>query len=203
MRASKVILPVIRCLTFLSAAVAAFSAAHADGKDYSGTYEDEGSTVHILTGQKELFVSYSEKFNNQSCACLARAQDYGDGSYGFDDATDFLGALEVHDSGVVFKLTRTPRCCGSGWRGLPRFDADDPDPPTTCTVAAAQAHFYSYARDHKPQKRPAYVMKGDSVDVVPAPAGWGRDFWLARFVGPKKWTIGFIRRDDLSCVAKK
>jgi hypothetical protein len=178
-------------------------AAYADGQNFSGTYEDEGSTIHVLTGQNELFVSYSEKFGNQSCACLARGETLSSGTYTFDDSTDFLGTVEVHDYGIIFKLTGRPQCCGSGWRGLPRFDVDDHDLPTGCTVTATQAHFYVYARHQSPQKRPAYVTKGDAVEVVPAPGEWARQFWLGRFVGPKKTTIGLLKKDELTCTTKK
>lgn len=70
-------------------------------------------------------------------------------------------------------------------------------PSGSCTVAEAKAHFYS--DDGKP--RPAYVQKGDSVDVTPAPAPLSSEFVSARFKGAKRETFGLLKKSDLSCAA--
>lgn len=202
MRKRAVPILVVSCAAILSG-ICRPTAARAEGQDFSGTYEDEGSTVYILTSPTELFVSYAEKFGSQSCACLARADVGSAGSYSFDASTDFVGTVELHNYGVIFKLPQKPPCCGSGWRGLPRFDAEDHDPPTACTVAAPQAHFYAYKRGQPPQRRPTYVMKDDKVVVVPTPGELSQQFWLARFVGPKKSTIGLLKKSDLNCPTQK
>ncbi len=84
----------------------------------------------------------------------------------------------------------------------PRRSLSDRRAPGSCKVKSARAYFH----DPKGEKRAAYVMKGDAVEVVPAANGLANlpgHFWLARFIGPKKWTIGLLKKDELTCSGAK
>jgi hypothetical protein len=130
---------------------------------------------------------------------LARAHSVAPNKYEFDQHGDFTGTVDIDAQGETNFDVKDNMCCGSGWPGLPDFSLSDRRPPKQCVVKTERAHFYGNAG----QPRLAYLMKGDRVDVVPSPGDSTRQFWLGRFVGPKKSTIGLLKKDELSCTTQK
>jgi hypothetical protein len=187
--------PSARIIQALIVLLCAAGVARAD--DVSGTYDAKGRTVHVLVGQNDLYVSYSDLFGRErTCTCLAHAQKASGAQWKFDENAGLAGTIELDGKHVRFELSGPPDCCGAGWPGLPMFDAAARTPSTSCKVKAARAHFH----DDTGEKLPAYVQKGDAVDVVPAPSNLG-PFVLARFMGPKKWTLGLLKKKELACTS--
>jgi hypothetical protein len=165
----------------------------------SGRYGRADEAVYVLTGQNDAYVSYAiEWHRTRSCGCLLHGVRQADGSYSFENDPEPAGSFTIDAQGFRFRLKGSLSCCGDGW-AAPNRPLAFSGPPTTCTVKSERAIFYDdpvKQMEHHP-----YVQRGDVVNIVPAPAtaeGMG-PFVVARFQGPKKTTMGLLKRDDLDC----
>jgi len=88
--------------------------------------------------------------------------------------------------------------CGADWPG-DVFKRDGYKPVEQCRVTAKRSYFYILDK-FPPEKRKAYVISGDKIDVVPVKNEGGDNYVLVRFKGPKSTAAGLIPRDDIDCI---
>jgi hypothetical protein len=182
-------------VSLLMIVLALASSRRGRAQERSGTY---GPDVYVLIGSNEALLSYSWEGRHRSCGCELRAIHQSDGSYSFDNSPDAPGRFIIDTKGLRFDFPGEWSCCGSGVpppHGVLAFTA----PPARCSVRAERAPFYE--NPVKLMNRHPYVQRGDVVQTIPTPAtadGEG-GFVIAMFQGPKKATIGLLKRSDLDC----
>jgi hypothetical protein len=68
--------------------------------------------------------------------------------------------------------------------------------PKTAKIKADKAYFYVVGA-RPPIQRKGFVIKGNTVEMLPMPSDSGDKFILARFKGAKSTTAGMLRKEDL------
>lgn len=163
--------------------------------DLTGRYEARGTEVALLQTSEGLYVSYDDVFgpNQHLCSCLSLGKGQAGGPFTF--GSDSLnGQWSVRNGKLVFESAGEVGCCGAGWPGLPDFELAKRKPPMQCTVKAARAVF----SDSEGEPTRAYVVRGDKVEAVNATSDYAES-WLARFHGPKRDTVGLLKKRGLTC----
>ena len=177
------------------------SASPADkrpAQDFSGEYSLRGSgSLRILQGQDELWMSYEDVWGAAHlCECVAQAKRQSGGVWKITGDLDGVLAFPQGKPKVTPDNWQ-PDCCGASWAGVGK-PRGKPDPPKACVVKAEKLPFQG--PDGNPTK--TYVIAGDHVDTVTLPGGVAEGRVIARFVGKKKTTIGFVPESGLDCSAK-
>jgi len=173
-------------------------AAKKPAQDVSGEYSLRGSGyLRILQGPDELWLSYEDEWGAAHlCECVAQAKPGSGGNWQITG--DLTGTLAfTRGKPTITPDDSAPDCCGAGWPGVGK-PRGKPEPPRSCAVKAEKLPFQD--REGKPTK--TYVIAGDHVDTVALPGGMAEGRVIARFVGKKKTTIGFVAESGLSCGAK-
>jgi len=168
--------------------------------DPSGTYATALGDLSILRGQRLLAFSYLAVFGTTAHICdgAGIAREVEPGRFVWDDEN---GSVTFRTDGDALKLELqgVAAFCGAGWPGDSAV-CSAKQAPHRRPVAVDRAYFYTVGSD-PPTPRKAYVIRGDSVEVVPALHGTGEGFVLGRFESPAATTVGLLREEDLAPAA--
>ena len=156
--------------------------------DPSGSYRGKIGELWILGSSDWVEATYTAVFGQTAHVCECRFGAGADGA-GYRTADGRIG-LAVRAGNA--SLTGQPDCCGAGWGG-DEFERVGDLP--SCAVSAKS--FFHEDPDASTVRK-AYVVSGDSVEILPAPFGAEEPFVYARFVG-KRVTSGYLRTDTLTC----
>jgi hypothetical protein len=184
-------------------AFAAVAGAQQSG-DLTGVYKSKEGELAVLQGDNETLVYYGAVFpQGQSvgtCTCTLVLQQKPSPSQWtlLGAEPDELWALRIEPKKLVVESQQVTSCCGAGWPGADSFTRAGVKSPQACKVKAPRAHFLA-TEVGNPQRK-AFVVAGDTVDVyVPAD---DPNLVFARFKGPKKATVGLLKREELDCPAQ-
>jgi hypothetical protein len=165
----------------------------------TGVREKEGSALVILEGDDETLVRYEAVFplgvSVATCECtfVARREAEGHWTLGGPDSPD-TWSLRLGPERLVLRGSGAG-CCGAGFPGEDAFAREPARPLRSCQVVSPRAHFF--ALDEASTRRGAYVVAGDRVQVyLPATEP---ELVPARFPGPRRSTVGLLRREALDC----
>jgi hypothetical protein len=168
-------------------------------RDPSGGWASHIGVLSLMHTGDALSWSYSAVFGPTAHLCdgAGVAGLVGRDRYEFPDDEGTV-AFVIEKKGVHMEVVEgVASFCGAGWAG-DELTRDGFKPPEICTVVAERSHFHVV--DHlDPERRPAYVIRGDRVEIAPARHESGGGWVLARFVGPTRTTVGLLAQDDLDC----
>lgn len=171
--------------------------------DPSGGWNSQIGSLSLMLAGDALSFSYSAVFGPTAHICdgagvASLVTNYQQVTYEYEDEDgNTLIFLITGDNVRMEPLSESTAFCGSGWQG-DVFTKDGYQPLENCIVSAERAHFYVVDK-FPPEKRKAYVIAGDPVEVAPVRNEGGDDFVLARFKGAKSVTVGFMHKNDLDC----
>jgi hypothetical protein len=107
-------------------------------------------------------------------------------------------AFVVSDRAVRLELIEgIAAFCGAGWPG-DSFSIERHEPPTRCEVTAERAYFH-VTDGLQPERRGAFIIRGDQVETVPVELSFAEKMVLGRFIRPQTAAVGLLRLDDLAC----
>jgi hypothetical protein len=167
----------------------------------SVVYKKDGGELAILEGQNETLVYYGAGFpQGQSvgtCECSLVVQKKDSPTQWTLKGTDSNDTMTLRLDPRKVEVSSVgggPECCGAGWGG-DVFQREKLGSLAECKVKAARAYFHDSNETHAQRK--AFVVAGDTVQAfVPAIEP---EFVPARFVSPKRTTVGLLRREQLDC----
>ncbi len=168
--------------------------------DPSGEWYSQIGTLSLMLTGDALSFSYSAVFGPSAHTCdgAGVAGLVTNGRYEYeDDSGGTIAFLVETDAVRMTPAAGIISFCGANWAG-DIFTKAGYHPAGRCSVIAKRAYFHVVDR-FPPERRRAYVIEGDPLDVVPVKNEGGDDYVLARFKGSTSTTVGLIRRADLSC----
>ncbi|MCU0610301.1 MAG: hypothetical protein MUE60_00755 [Candidatus Eisenbacteria bacterium] len=181
----------------LAAAATGNHAAISGDTDPSGIYLTTMGDLSVLVGERCLAFSYLSVFGPTAHiydgAGIAREEEAG--RFVWADEHGSV-AFVFHGDALRLEVEGIASFCGAGWPG-DTVSIAARHAPSRRVVAVDQAHFHTVGSE-TPVSRRAYVVRGDTVEVVPTRHGNGEGFVLARFVGPARTTVGLLREHELA-----
>ncbi len=167
--------------------------------DPSGGWKSRDGELSLMLTGDALSFSYFSVFGATAHICdgAGVAGLVTDGEYQY---VDDLGTVSFLVSGNEVKMRLVKGMvsfCGANWPGEV-FTREGFESLTRCKVVSPKAYFH-VVMHCPPEKRKAYVIKGDMVEVAPFRQEGCDDWVLARFKGSKAATVGLLRKDALKC----
>lgn len=165
--------------------------------DPSGVWRGLRGEVSLMLSGDALSFSYVAVFGATAHLCdgAGVAGRVGENEYHFVDEQGTV-AFVVGEQGVTMHTVRgIASFCGANWPGE-EFDKTMFEAVRRRTVMARKAHFFVVG-GMPPEQRPAYVIRGDRVEMVPVWGALGKDWVLARFKGKRGVTVGLIKKTGL------
>jgi hypothetical protein len=165
--------------------------------DPSGVWQSQTGELSLMLSGDALSFSYSAVFGAAAHLCdgAGVAGLAGENEYHYADEQGTV-AFVVTARGVSLRPVQgVPSFCGANWPGE-EFGRESFKAVELRQVKVPQAHFYEVG-GLPPRQRPAYVIRGDRLEVVPV-QGEGRNTWvLARFRGNRGVTAGLLKNAAL------
>jgi hypothetical protein len=167
--------------------------------DPSGAWESDIGELSLMHHASGLSFSYLAVFAPSAHICEGAgvAGLVGRDRYEYVDEQGTI-AFVVSDRAVRLELTEgIAPFCGAGWPG-DSFSIERHKPPSRCEVTAERAYFH--VTDHlQPERRGAFIVRGDQVETVHVELSFAERMVLGRFVRPQTAAVGLLRLDDLAC----
>jgi hypothetical protein len=168
--------------------------------DPSGQWQGLHGVVSLMLTGDALSFCYSAVFGATAHLCdgAGVAGLVADGEYHFVDEQGTVAFIVTPQSVKMTTVNGIASFCGANWPG-DEFTREGYKTVQRCTVSEGKAHFHVVG-PAPPIRRPAYVLKGNRVEVVPACFEGGDAWVLARFKGAKATTVGLLKKDALECL---
>lgn len=169
--------------------------------DPSGAWTGRGGELALMHYADGLSFSYLSAFGPTAHICEGAgvAGLVGTDRYEYEDEQGTVAFVITENDVRLEVVDGIASFCGAGWAG-DRFTTEGFEPPGECTVTAARSHFHVTDTVDR-ERRPAYVVRGDRVEVAPARHTGDEEWLLARFVGEQTTEVGLLARGDLECPA--
>ena len=167
--------------------------------DPSGVWKSaDGDLTLMLTGDALSF-TYSSVFGASAHICdgAGVAGLVSDGEYHQVDEQGTVAFTITENEVRMTVVDGIASFCGADWPGEV-FTRQGYAPPITCRVSAAKSFFY-VVMPSPPDQRSAYLVAGDTVEIVPALHEGAGDYVLARFKGSRAVTVGLFVKNALAC----
>ena len=168
--------------------------------DPSGQWQGRHGVLSLMLTGDALSFCYSAVFGAIAHLCdgVGVAGLVANGEYHYVDEQGTV-AFIVTEQGVKMRTVNgIASFCGPNWPG-DEFTRQGYKAVSRGPVAEPKVHFH-VVRRAPPERRQAYVLKGDRVDVVPACFEGGDAWVLARFKGAKATTVGLLKKGALDCL---